>query len=113
MWQFMPATAERYGLTVEPANDHRTHIEHSTRAAARYLRDLYRQFGDWKLAIAAYNAGENRVQRIINKTGIRDFEEMSRRGLLPLETRNYVPAVLAAWSKLQVGNSLGSSAGRQ
>lgn len=113
MWQFMPATAERYGLTVEPANDHRTHVEHSTHAAARYLRDLYRQFGDWKLAIAAYNAGENRVQRIINKTGIRDFEEMSRRGLLPLETRNYVPAVLAAWSQLQVGNSLGSSAGRQ
>jgi len=112
MWQFMPATAERYGLSVEPANDHRIHIEHSTRAAARYLRDLYRQFGDWKLALAAYNAGENRIQRIINKTGIRDFEEMSRRGLLPLETRNYVPTVLAAWSQLQVRNSLGSSAGR-
>jgi soluble lytic murein transglycosylase-like protein len=101
MWQFMPATAARYGLTVEPANDHRTHVEHSTRAAARYLRDLYRQFGDWKLAIAAYNAGENRLQRIINKTGIRDFDEMSRRGLLPLETRNYVPAVMGAWSQLQ------------
>jgi hypothetical protein len=101
MWQFMPATAERYGLTVASGNDHRTHPEHSTRAAARYLRDLYRQFGDWKLALAAYNAGENRVQRIINRTGIRDFEEMSRRGLLPLETRNYVPAVLAAWSQLQ------------
>jgi soluble lytic murein transglycosylase-like protein len=101
MWQFMPATAQRYGLTVEPANDHRTNVEHSTRAAARYLRDLFRQFGDWKLAIAAYNAGENRVQRIINKTGIRDFEGMSRRGLLPLETRNYVPAVLAVWAQLQ------------
>jgi soluble lytic murein transglycosylase-like protein len=101
MWQFMPGTAQRYGLTVEPANDHRTHVEHSTRAAARYLRDLYRQFGDWKLALAAYNAGENRVQRIINRTGIRDFDEMSRRGLLPLETRNYVPAVLGAWSQLQ------------
>ncbi len=101
IWQFMPATAQRYGLSVGAAIDHRTHPEQSTRAAARYLRDLYRQFGDWKLALAAYNAGENRVQRIINKTGIRDFEEMSRRGLLPLETRNYVPAVLAAWSQLQ------------
>jgi soluble lytic murein transglycosylase-like protein len=101
MWQFMPGTAQRYGLTVESGNDHRTYPELSTRAAARYLRDLYRQFGDWKLALAAYNAGENRVQRIINKTGIRDFNEMSRRGLLPLETRNYVPAVLGAWSQLQ------------
>ena len=101
MWQFMPATAQRYGLSVGAAIDHRTHPEQSTRAAARYLRDLYRQFGDWKLALAAYNAGENRVQRIINRTGIRNFEEMSRRALLPLETRNYVPAVLTVWSRLQ------------
>lgn len=100
IWQFMPATAARYGLTVQPANDHRTNPEHSTRAAARYLRDLYRQFGDWKLALAAYNAGETRVQQIIGRTGIRDFDEMARRGLLPLETRNYVPAVIAAWSQL-------------
>ena len=100
IWQFMPATAERYGLAVSAGGDHRTHPEHSTRAAARYLRDLYAMFGDWKLAIAGYNAGEGRVQRIIKKTGIRDFEEMSRRGLLPLETRKYVPAVLAAWSRV-------------
>jgi len=109
IWQFMPATAERYGLTVSQSGDHRTHPEHSTRAAARYLRDLYAMFGDWKLAIAGYNAGEGRVQRIIKKTGIRDFEEMSRRGLLPLETRKYVPAVLAAWSRV-VGQSLPNSA---
>lgn len=100
IWQFMPATAERYGLTVQPLNDQRTHPEHSTRAAARYLRDLYRQFGDWKLAFAAYNAGETRVQQIIDRTGIRAFDELARRGLLPLETRKYVPAVLAAWSQL-------------
>lgn len=100
IWQFMPATAVRYGLTVQPGNDHRTHPEHSTRAAARYLRDLFSQFGDWKLALAAYNSGEGRVQRIINRTGIRDFDEMSRRGLLPAETRNYVPAVLAVWARL-------------
>jgi hypothetical protein len=105
IWQFMPATAERYGLAVGPGGDLRTHPEHSTRAAAKYLRDLYAMFGDWKLALAAYNAGEGRVQRIIKKTGIRDFDEMSRRGLLPLETRKYVPAVLAAWSQV-VGPSL-------
>ncbi|MFN7948765.1 MAG: transglycosylase SLT domain-containing protein [Blastocatellia bacterium] len=100
IWQFMPETAKRYGLPVRPADDHRTHPEHSTRAAARYLRDLYQQFRDWKLALAAYNAGETRVQRIIDQTGIRNFDEMARRGLLPLETRNYVPAVLAVWSQL-------------
>jgi soluble lytic murein transglycosylase-like protein len=105
IWQFMPATAQRYGLAVNQGTDHRTHPEHSTRAAARYLRDLYAMFGDWKLAIAGYNAGEGRVQRIIKKRGIRDFEEMSRRGLLPLETRKYVPAVLAAWSRV-IGQTL-------
>ncbi|MFY9573126.1 MAG: transglycosylase SLT domain-containing protein [Blastocatellia bacterium] len=104
IWQFMPATAVRYGLTVQPGNDHRTHPEHSTRAAARYLRFLFNQFGDWKVALAAYNAGEQRVQRIIGRTGIRAFDEMSRRGLLPAETRNYVPAVLAAWSRLAPNN---------
>lgn len=101
IWQLMPATAARYGLTVEPLNDHRTHPERSTRAAARYLRDLYQQFGDWKLALAAYNWGEGKIQRVINKTGIRDFDELARQGLLPLETRNYVPAVLAAWEQLR------------
>lgn len=104
IWQFMPATAQRYGLVVGPMNDHRTHPEHSTRAAARYLRDLYRQFGDWKLALAAYNWGEDKVQRVIDRTGVRDFDQMSRRGLLPLETRKYVPAVLAVWAQLNEGH---------
>ncbi len=100
IWQFMPETAARYGLAVDAADDHRTHPEHSTRAAARYLRDLYRQFGDWKLALAAYNWGENRMQRIIERTGVHDFYLMVRRGLLPLETRKYVLAVLALWSQM-------------
>jgi len=100
IWQFMPGTAAAYGLSVRPTDDHRTHPEHSTRAAARYLRDLYRQFGDWKLALAAYNWGEGNIQRVIDRTGIRDFDEMARRGLLPLETRNYVPSVLAVWTQL-------------
>ena len=112
IWQFMPGTAERYGLPVRFADDHRTHPEHSTRAAARYLRDLYQQFGDWKLALAAYNAGETRVQRIIDQTGIRNFDEMARRGLLPLETRNYVPAVLTVWAQLSGGSAEGKAGDR-
>jgi soluble lytic murein transglycosylase-like protein len=105
IWQFMPATAERYGLAVGVTNDHRTSPEHSTRAAARYLRDLYRQFGDWKLALAAYNWGEDKVQRVIDRRGVRDFDEMARRGLLPLETRKYVPAALAVWARLNEGRA--------
>lgn len=113
IWQFMPATARRYGLQVQLGDDHRTHPEHSTHAAARYLRDLYNQFGDWKLALAAYNAGEDRVQRIIDKTGIRDFDEMARRGYLPLETRKYVPAVLAVWARLATTKPLTTANARQ
>ncbi len=97
IWQFMPATARRYGLTVESNIDYRTDPTRSTKAAAQYLKALYQQFGDWKLALAAYNAGENRIQRIINKTKIYDFDELARRGFLPKETANYVPAVLSIW----------------
>ena len=105
IWQFMPATAERYGLTVNATDDHRINPEHSTRAAARYLRDLFRQFGDWKLALAGYHWGENKVQRVIDRTGVRDFDEMARRGLLPLKTRKYVPAALAVWARLNEGRA--------
>src|SRR5262245_34950034 len=100
IWQLMPDTARRYGLTVAPGADQRTHHEHATRAAAHYLQDLYRVFGDWELALAAYNTGEGRVQRAIERAGVRDFNELSRRKLLPLETRNYVPTVLAAWAQM-------------
>jgi soluble lytic murein transglycosylase-like protein len=112
IWQLMPATAVRYGLMVQPGTDHRTHLERSTRAAARYLRDLYTQFGDWKLALAAYNAGEDRIQRIIDRTGIRDFDAMARRGYLPAETRRYVPAVLAAWARLATTKPLAAANAR-
>lgn len=105
IWQLMPDTARRYGLAVSLGNDHRTHPEHATIAAARYLRDLYRMFGDWKLALAAYNAGEGRVQRAIERAGVRDFDELARRRLLPAETRSYVPAVLAAWSQMTLAQA--------
>lgn len=100
LWQFIPATARRYGLQVAPAKDERVHLDHATRAAARYLRDLYAQFGDWQLALAAYNAGEQTVANALARSRVRTFAELSARRLLPAETRNYVPAVLAAMELL-------------
>jgi len=103
VWQFMPDTARRYGLAVMPARDDRTDVEKSTRAAARYLRDLYQQFGDWRLAFAAYNAGEQRVGRAVARAGASTFENIERS--LPQETRDYVPAVMNAMAVL--GNGTG------
>lgn len=103
IWQFIPGTGDRYGLQRTAWLDERGSPEKSTRAAARYLRDLHALFGDWQLALAAYNWGEGRVARIIRRTGIRDFWTMADRGLLPEETENYVPSVLAA-SHLLFGN---------
>jgi soluble lytic murein transglycosylase-like protein len=105
IWQFMPGTARRYGLQVTAQVDHRTHPDHSTRAAARYLRDLYRMFGDWELALAGYNWGEGNVQRAMRRAGTRDFGELVRRGFVPLETRKYVPAVLSLAAKVGGGSS--------
>ena len=96
IWQFIPGTGQRYGLKRTAWTDERSHPEKSTRAAARYLRDLYALFGDWPLALAAYNWGEGRVARVTQRTGIRDFWTLANRGLMPEETSNYVPAVIAA-----------------
>lgn len=96
IWQFMPDTARRYGLTVTSEHDERLDVRKSTRAAAHYLRDLHVQFGDWQLAFAAYNAGGEAVQRAMERNGAKDFTALSGRRLLPLETRKYVPAVLEA-----------------
>lgn len=95
IWQLMPDTARRYGLLVSPTRDERLDIPKSTHAAARYLRDLYSQFGDWRLAIAAYNAGEDLIQRAIEHYGTRDFSKLSSRSI-PFETRKYVPSVFEA-----------------
>lgn len=96
IWQFIPSTGLRYGLAQTAWVDERSHPEKATRAAARYLRWLHDYFaGDWLLAMAAYNSGENRVAGAIAKCGYADFWELYRRGLLPLETRNYVPSILA------------------
>jgi membrane-bound lytic murein transglycosylase D len=82
-------------------------VDKSTRAAGRYLRDLYSQFGNWPLAFAAYNAGEDTVQRAVDHASNRNFNSINRAGLLPAETRAYVLAVLKAIGSIRdEGNSL-------
>jgi len=98
IWQFMPDTARRYGLAVTANVDERIEVVKSTVAAARYLHDLYQRFGDWRLAFAAYNAGEQAVERAVARTGHADFSRIDR--ALPEETRNYVPAVMRAMQLL-------------
>jgi membrane-bound lytic murein transglycosylase D len=96
LWQFVATTARRYGLRVDGTGDERLEMQPSTHAAARYLRDLHDRFGNWPLALAAYNAGEGAVGKAIGRAGSTDFAILSSLRLLPAETRNYVPAVLAA-----------------
>lgn len=95
-WQFMKPTAKYYGLAIDYWVDERRDPIKSTLAAARYLKDLHRQFKDWYLAIAAYNAGPNKVTRAIRGTQSRDYWTLSRSPYLLPETKNYVPKMLAA-----------------
>lgn len=95
IWQFMGSRARGYGLHRDTWVDDRQDPEKSTRAAARHLKDLYNQFGDWYLAMAAYNSGPGTIQSAVKRTGYADFWELYRRNVLPKETRNYVPIILA------------------
>ena len=95
MWQFMSGSGVIYGLNRNWWVDDRQDPEKSTRAAARYLKELYAQLGDWYLAMAAYNSGAGTVQHAVERTGYADFWELYRRGVLPQETRNYVPIIVA------------------
>ncbi len=93
VWQFISSTGKIYGLNKTWYVDERLDFEKSTRAAARYLTDLYREFDDWYLAFAAYNSGSGRVQRAIKRHDSRDYWELFS---LPKETQNYVPNIMAA-----------------
>jgi membrane-bound lytic murein transglycosylase D len=95
IWQFMASRARGYGLSHNMYVDDRQDPQKSTRAAARHLKDLYGQFGDWYLAMAAYNSGPGTVQAAVKRTGYADFWELYQRNVLPKETRNYVPIILA------------------
>lgn len=95
LWQLMPGTARRFGLVVRRDRDDRLHPDRSTEAAARYLGLLYQHYGDWALALAAYNAGEQRVDRALGAHPGATFWELADRGTLPETSCNFVPRFLA------------------
>lgn len=95
-WQFMKGTAKVYGLRVDSYVDERRDPIKSTVAAARYLRDLYDLFGTWPLAMAAYNAGEGKVMRALQKAQADSFTDIAKTRLIRRETREYVPRFMAA-----------------
>jgi membrane-bound lytic murein transglycosylase D len=95
-WQFIRGTGLRYDLRIDAFVDERRDFVRSTQAAAQYFKALYNLFGEWYLAIASYNVGENRIKRLVMKHQTRDFWELARRKRLPKETINYVPKYIAA-----------------
>ncbi len=95
LWQFAKFRGNEYGLKQTAATDDRMDPEKATRAAAHHLHDLYSHFGDWYLAMAAYNCGPQCVDHAVARTGYADFWTLRRLGVLPQETANYVPAILA------------------
>jgi len=95
MWQFVQFRGREYGLQQTQWTDDRLDPERATRAAAKHLHDLYNHFGDWYLAIAAYNCGPNAVDKAVERSGYADYWELRSRHLLPAETTNYVPIILA------------------
>jgi membrane-bound lytic murein transglycosylase D len=96
IWQFMPRTGREYGLKSNGVVDERSDPEKATRAAARYLGYLHEIFGDWYLAMAAYNAGEGKILRAMQRTGAHDFWALASTSAIRRQTQNYVPAFLAS-----------------
>jgi len=95
LWQLRRATARRFGLVVRARHDERLHPYRATRAAARYLRYLHQRYRDWPLAIAAYNAGEHRVDDALQRHPHATFWELAAAGELAHTTRDFVPRFLA------------------
>ena len=95
MWQFIAGTGQLYNLTRTSAVDDRFDPEKATRAAARMLKDMYQRYGDWYLAMAAYNCGPGNVDRAVERTGYADYWQLLKLHALPKETSHYVPIILA------------------
>ncbi len=96
LWQFIRGTGRNYGLRIDSWVDERRDPAKATRAAVRYLGDLYERFGDWQLAVAAYNAGEGKIERGMKKYKATNFWELASHKYLKLETKRYVPKLIAA-----------------
>lgn len=96
LWQFISGTGRRYQLRIDRYVDERRDPEKATRAAARYLKDLYEMFGSWDLALASYNAGEGKIGRGVRRYSTENFWEIRKTSYLRSETKNYVPQYLAA-----------------
>jgi soluble lytic murein transglycosylase-like protein len=101
LWQLRRQTARRFGLVVTHARDDRLQPERATEAAARYLRYLHARYGEWPLALAAYNAGEHRVDRALAREPTATFWELADHGRLPRTSRNYVPRFMAVVRMLE------------
>lgn len=95
-WQFIAATGKRYGLVIDWWRDERKDPVKSTQAAASYLKDLYKMFGSWNLALAAYNAGEGRISKALKRSDVSDYWELLDTSQIRTETKEYVPRYIAA-----------------
>jgi len=96
LWQFMQATGKQYNLKIDSYIDQRVDPEKSTKAAIAYLGELYREFGDWHLAVAAYNAGPGKIRNGLRRYKVDNFWDLAQHRYLHLETKRYVPKLIAA-----------------
>lgn len=103
IWQLMSFTADELGLNVSEENDERTHIKKSSVAVAKYLKQLYEDFGDWLLVVAAYNSGPAKVSRAIQLSGSHDFWKLQN--YLPTETRNHVKRYISVLYFFELQNN--------